>query len=276
MAMKYLSLQSSLSQYLFTNPGSCLVSANLSSLLNAHTWQLLTTEEQNSCLELLPTVDKVRLEDGTHRIIEKFFDHNVFLQDSLRDFQDDLAAGHLLPQQAAKAEQASIDRAAGRADDFKDAQFERYWGEKQKLDSGVVAGETTNLKLTTMIAASLFEVGDVFKYLRTLRDQHGQKVTVEKDCEVVSIHYKASDPKGSSMSFRIAPGRSRYLRAGQDGIVVDKVLSLGALETTCLDIDETIPRQLRTNGNSWKVFRLQRKTTDVGSLFEIRQQNFSA
>lgn len=260
--------------FLFTNPKSCLTTSDLDHLLSEKTWQLLSTAEQRECLSLLPDVDKISQSDGECVLRHSFFQHNLFLQDSLRELQDNLAAGFLLPAEVRKGTEASRDRTNGRADAFKDSQFERFWGEKQKLMAGAIAGDTSNLKLTALVTSGLFEVGDVFKYSRTLAAPDGTRVTVEKECLLLDILAKSAKNVELAMTFRLPAGRERLLLPEREYVEVNQVVSLGTLETACLDTEGTVPRGSRANGNSWKVFRLKRKAMDIGSLFEIRQQAY--
>lgn len=116
---------------LFTHPKSRLVSADLCSMLSSDTWALLTPEDQSECISMLPKVDKIVGHNGQETIRPDFFNHNVFLQESMREFQDRLAAGHLMPSYLKKTKKATADRLAGKADAYKEEQFEEQWGVKQ-------------------------------------------------------------------------------------------------------------------------------------------------
>lgn len=110
--------------FLFSNSKSCLSSANLQNLVNGHTWELLTAEQQAVCRSLLPDVDLVKSESGITEIKHDFFNHNIFLQDALREFQTTLADGRFRPAHLKKLAKASRDRTEGKADKFKDEQYE--------------------------------------------------------------------------------------------------------------------------------------------------------
>lgn len=112
--------------YLFTNPKSCLVNADLLSAVNESTWELLTDEERSVCCSLLPDVDLQKQPNGSVSVRHGFFDHNIFLQDALREFQASLEAGYLRPSHLMEATNATRDRRNGKADKFKEEQFERY------------------------------------------------------------------------------------------------------------------------------------------------------
>lgn len=254
--------------FLFTNPRSCLVTADLTSILTIQTWDLLTPEEQRECLALLPDVDKTEI-NGQQALNHDFFTHNILLQDSIRDFQDRLDAGYMMPSHVKKTIDASRDRLAGKADAFKDEQFERFWGEKQKLDSTLIAGQTTSLTLPSMITSKVFLVGDVFQYSRTFQ-QGKKRIAVEKDCNLIRI---SDEGEPARLTFSIPSGDNKYFRDNDQGVTVE-VNSLAHLETSILDTDAKIGRGERPNGNSWKTFRLKRKVNDLGSLFEVRERAY--
>lgn len=112
--------------FLLTNSKSCLISAKLSTLVCQSTWQLLSSDEQAACEALLPSVDLKTQPDGSTNLSAHFFEHNqLFLQDALREFQDNLAMGQLMPSQRKKVATASSDRRNGRADAYKEEHFER-------------------------------------------------------------------------------------------------------------------------------------------------------
>ena len=76
------------------------------------------------------------------------------------------------------------ERAAGEFDKYKDDQYEEFWGQKQKLAYDVVAGDMTNLKLSVLVKAGLYRVGDIWSFARVFG--RSERVLVEKDVAVSS------------------------------------------------------------------------------------------
>ena len=98
-------------------------------------------------------------------------------------YQQDLAAGRYDPEWLRQAAEAMEQRANGDFDEWKDQEFEEFWGQKQKLDSKAKAGQSGTIKLNRLVEAGLFKEGDIFSYMRTFGRGKG-KITVEKDVKV--------------------------------------------------------------------------------------------
>ena len=75
------------------------------------------------------------------------------------------------------------ERARGDFDDWKEKEFEEFWGQKQKLSTAVLAGESTNLKLEVMVENGLFRVGDEITFCRTI-GKGDNRVWLDKECKV--------------------------------------------------------------------------------------------
>lgn len=106
---------------------------------------------------------------------------------ALRNFQSDLEAGRYKPAWQRQAKQAVRDRAEGKYDDFKEREFEQFWGQKQKINHGLIAGESSKVKLKTLIEHGVVRVGDVWKYSRLVAPKGNKKtgqVLVEKETKV--------------------------------------------------------------------------------------------
>lgn len=73
------------------------------------------------------------------------------------------------------------ERAAGSFDKWKEEQYEEFWGQKQKLIHGVIAGDSSTLKLMKMVDHNCVRVGDTWKFTRTFRFP---PVIVEKEVKV--------------------------------------------------------------------------------------------
>jgi hypothetical protein len=155
--------------------------------------QEFTDEEYDEIIALLPAKDiiypandDVTVPDGKAMINPELFTNTAFKEAAQR-YQQDLVAGKYESDYLAKAAEARKRRMAGEFDNWKDEQFEDYWGQKQKLYSDAVGGASTKIKLAEMIKASVFKLGDVFSMRRHFSDG----LIIRKDA-VVSVHSNLS------------------------------------------------------------------------------------
>lgn len=109
--------------------------------------------------------------------------YNTDFRSGVRQYQLDLAGGRLDPGWLAEADAAMEERAEGKFDSWKEEQFEEFWGQKQKVDSKALAGQSSTVKLNRLIEANLCKVGDRWSYSRVF-GQGKKKVLVEKDFKV--------------------------------------------------------------------------------------------
>jgi len=105
-------------------------------------------------------------------------------RDGIRQVQIDLEAGRYDPEWQRQAAEAMEERAAGKFDGYKEEHFEEWWGQKQKLSSDALAGNSTKMKLDVLVKVGLFRVGDVWSYARGFGKAKGDRVLVEKDVTV--------------------------------------------------------------------------------------------
>ena len=77
------------------------------------------------------------------------------------------------------------ERAAGNFDKFKEQEFEEFWGQKQKVNTKLLAGDVTKVKLGDLIAENTFKVGDVWSYSKG-NGKGKSSFVVEKDVTVRS------------------------------------------------------------------------------------------
>lgn len=185
--------------FLSTNPDSPLVSADLivscqllivpqiahlvqKLLSQPETWAQFSQEE----LEEIGTKfadDVPRNENGSISI--DWLRYNNDWRNAVRLWQADLEAGHLDPEWLRQAAEAMEDRAAGRFDKFKEDEFEQFWGQKQKMDPKMRAGESAALKLDDLIAAKLFREDDFWIYCRGFGFKNSPNhIDIVKDCKV--------------------------------------------------------------------------------------------
>lgn len=104
-------------------------------------------------------------------------------RDAVRQFQVDLQAGRYDPEWLRQAAEAMEERAQGKFDKWKEEEFEEFWGQKQKLDYSVIAGESSRVKLDTLIQKGVVRKGDVWKYTRVF-GRKNERVLVEKEAKV--------------------------------------------------------------------------------------------
>lgn len=110
---------------------------------------------------------------------------NLSFQADVRLFQEDLAAGRYERKWLADA-QSSIDkRAAGKFDSWKEKNREEFWGQKQKIAAGALAGESSQHTLPTLVEGQCFMVGDVWRLNRSrMQEKPLKKIVVEKEARV--------------------------------------------------------------------------------------------
>jgi hypothetical protein len=120
---------------------------------------------------------------------EEFVRYSNNWRDAVRQFQIDLQNGRYDPEWQLQAHQAMKERAAGKFDKFKEEQYEEFWGQKQKIDHGLIAGESSRVKLDTLVKHGIVQVGDVWKYSRTF-GKGPDRVLIEKEVKVRNIIFQ--------------------------------------------------------------------------------------
>lgn len=154
-------------------------------------WNCLDKDEKEEIISLLPAHvyrgPDPPTEDGTETklppIPESFLRYSNHWRDGVRQFQVDLQNGRYDPEWLRQAEEALQERAEGEFDKFKEEEFEQFWGQKQKLNYGVIAGESSRVKLATLIDEGVIRIGDVWKYSRAFGKGAG-RLMVEKEARV--------------------------------------------------------------------------------------------
>lgn len=71
------------------------------------------------------------------------------------------------------------------------------------------------------------------------------------------------------MDFSFPPGTHEIENVDRENVVMEKVLSMGALENRMIREDGRIEGKI-PNGNAIKSIRIVRKGEDIGSVFELR------
>ncbi|KAG5518628.1 hypothetical protein PMAC_002597 [Pneumocystis sp. 'macacae'] len=159
-------------------------------------------------------------------------------------------------------------------DGYRDGQYEQHSSQRQqKVSAELRAGEATTLKLPQMAEMGLFELGDMWKYSRTLgfkqRGKGRDKIEIRKDLQLTGI-----DESTHSLTFLCPSSTNIYFMEGDPGISISNITTPTMLETQILDIDGRTAHSERPNGNAWKSIRVQRRGQDMGTLFEVRMKAF--
>ena len=122
-------------------------------LSQPETWAQFSQEELEGIGATFPE-DVPRNENGSISI--DWLRYNNDWRNAVRLWQADLELGRLDPEWLRQAAEAMEDRAAGKFDKFKEEEFEQFWGQKQKIDYRMRAGESAVLKLEDLIAGKLY------------------------------------------------------------------------------------------------------------------------
>lgn len=229
----------------------------------------------NEYLSILPAIDKIMKteEEIEHAMTNGFFENNLFLQDFIREFQDNYN-GRYDERGGRNAFESRRYRSDNRIDGYKDGIYEQHSNQKQqKVSAELRAGEATTLKLPQMAEMGLFELGDIWKYSRTLgfkqRGKGRDKIEIRKDLQLTGI-----DESTHSLTFLCPSSTNIYFMEGDPGISISNITTPTMLETQILDIDGRTAHSERPNGNAWKSIRVQRRGQDMGTLFEVRMKAF--
>ncbi|KAL8916983.1 MAG: hypothetical protein Q9208_008238 [Pyrenodesmia sp. 3 TL-2023] len=164
-------------------------------------WAEVPDTDKEFIRSLLPPHVELN-DDGS--IPASFWKYNPEFRLDCRSLQEDLRSGRMDPVWQQQAAQAMEERAAGHFDDFKEKEFEEYWGQKQKVEWDVLAGHASKVRLEELLKEELFRVGDVWCFDHTF-GRGGDAIRVEKECKIVSID-------GKSITLAIPPGHLKYAR----------------------------------------------------------------
>ncbi|PLB41125.1 uncharacterized protein BDW47DRAFT_75528 [Aspergillus candidus] len=209
-------------QHLMTSAQSPLVNIDIVKLLaKPDAWNCLDEAEKEEILNLLPEDTHPNrypsADDPDAKIPplpESFLRYSNEWRDGIRQFQSDLEDGRYDPVWVRQAEAAVAERAAGKFDKFKEEEFEQFWGQKQRMDRTIAAGQSSQVKLTTLIEHGVIHEGDVWRYSRSF-SRGRNRVLVEKEVKIVAID-------GSRLSFLMPPGQRTFLSSVQSSPLVSK------------------------------------------------------
>jgi hypothetical protein len=140
-------------------------------LARPEAWDILEEDEKREILALLPAdthpASELPPDSPSAKIPplpESFVRYSNNWRDGIRQFQLDLQNGHFDPEWLREAENARRKREKGDFDSFKEREFEKFWGQKQRTGDSVMSGESSKVKLTQLIEAGVFLVGDVWRF----------------------------------------------------------------------------------------------------------------
>ncbi|KAJ5612704.1 hypothetical protein N7510_005898 [Penicillium lagena] len=180
-------------EQLLTSNRSQLIDIDLVKLLaNPKAWNCLEEDEKREILALLPDgihpnpEPEATPEDPDPKIAplpQSFIRYSNNWRDGIRQFQLDLQNGRYGGAWLRQAEKARQQRTEGDFDAFKEREFEQFWGQKQKVDYKVLTGESSRVKLATLVKEGVILPGDIWKYSNVF-GRHSERVHVEKEAKV--------------------------------------------------------------------------------------------
>ncbi|KAL8999148.1 MAG: hypothetical protein Q9169_001927 [Polycauliona sp. 2 TL-2023] len=193
-------------EQLLTSDKSKLIEIDLHGMLadffsNPNNWTQVSAEDKDFIRDLLPPHTELT-SDGS--IPNDFWKYNSEFRLNCRNLQEDLRTGRMDPEWQTQAQQAMEERATGAFDNFKEREFEEYWGQKQKVDWQYLAGDASKIKLEELLDAGLFREGDVWSFDHTF-GRRNEAITVQKECKIVNMD-------GKSLTFAIPPGQLKFAR----------------------------------------------------------------
>ncbi|KFY33544.1 hypothetical protein V494_07505 [Pseudogymnoascus sp. VKM F-4513 (FW-928)] len=245
------------------NPKSPLVNANLKGLFaNPEAWNILDKETKAKLIGMLPESTHVLDEvDGDVRISENFLKFDQNWAHYLGRAQEDIAEGRNDPIWLEQAAAASEQRADGDFDDWKDNEYEIFWGVKQKLQSNVLTGLSGSIKFDDLVARELIKPGDIFLFQRTIG-----KIFIEKEIKFIEVQ---SSGNKRTLRCSLPPGNSKFSKGDED-IINSEINGPERICKAAIEADGRLKGK-PPNGNSWKTVRVLRNNQDLGTLWDIRQ-----
>ncbi|KAJ5972858.1 uncharacterized protein N7479_002776 [Penicillium vulpinum] len=205
-------------EQLLTSDKSLLIDFDLVKLLaRPEAWNCLEESDKREILDLLPPEVHPEAQatsddpDAKIRPIpDSFIRYSNNWRDGVRQFQLDLQNGRYDPEWLHQAQEARQERKNGDFDDFKEREYEQFWGQKQKSIWRALAGESARVKMGTLIDEGVIQLGDIWKFYYVYGRGSG-RIVIEKE---VRVH----DRDGVKLTFAIPPGERVFLRSNFDKI----------------------------------------------------------
>ncbi|OBT67260.1 hypothetical protein VE03_02651 [Pseudogymnoascus sp. 23342-1-I1] len=245
------------------NPKSPLVNANLKGLFaNPEAWNILDKETKAKLISMLPESTHVLDEvDGELRINESFLKFDQNWAHYLGRAQEDIAEGRNDSTWLEQAAAASEQRTDGEFDDWKDNEYEVFWGVKQKLQSNVLTGLSGAIKFNDLVTRELIKPGDIFLFQRNIG-----KIFIEKEIKFIEV---LGSGNKQTLRCSLPPGASKFSKGDED-IINSEINGPERICKAAIEADGRLKGK-PPNGNSWKTVRILRNNQDVGTLWDIRQ-----
>ncbi|KAF7161204.1 hypothetical protein CNMCM6106_008530 [Aspergillus hiratsukae] len=256
---------------LMTSTTSQLIDIDLVKLLaRREAWDCLEENEKEEILSLLPEnlhPNRESTSDDSEAKIpplpESFLRYSNCWRDSIRLFQLDLQHGRYDPEWQRQAQEAVREREKGKFDRFKEDEFEEFWGQKQKMDKTLTAGQSSQVKLSTLIEHGVVREGDVWKYSRVFGGKGRKKVLVEKEAKILKIN-------GKRLTFAIPSGQRVFLSAVQSPSGQHSAASSQAKD------DEISKPEVPTNGTAKENGEVQGNTDSTRKSRSFRKRKSEA
>lgn len=157
-------------------------------------WTLLDKNAQEKIISMLPDARRTEfvttIQDGTHILNQSALMNNSSWNYFIGCFRDDIELGRNKPAWLQDANTAYMERQVGKYDSWKEKEYEEFWGTRQKLAAGVIAGSSASLKWDDLVERGSFKPGDVFQYNRRVSG-----ILVKKDVEVRLMALPAGDAR---------------------------------------------------------------------------------
>jgi hypothetical protein len=153
-------------------------------------WNCLEENEKQEILALLPPdvhPDAQAAADDPSTNIppipDNFIRYSNNWRDGVRQFQLDLENGRYDPEWLQQAQDAREQRERGEFDNFKEREYEEFWGQKQKVFNRAAAGESARVKLGTLISEGVILLGDIWRFNYVYGRGPG-RIVIEKEVRV--------------------------------------------------------------------------------------------
>lgn len=203
-------------EQLLTSDKSLLIDLDLVKLLaRPEAWNSLEESDKREILALLPPdvhpEAQAASDDPDAKIPpipDCFIRYSNNWRDGVRQFQLDLQNGRYDPEWLRQAQEAREQRENGDFDDFKEREYEQFWGQKQKVGRDATAGESARVKMGTLINEGVIQLGDIWKFYYVY-GRGADRIVIEKEVRVL-------DRDGVKLTFAIPPGERVFLRSNFD------------------------------------------------------------
>ncbi|KAJ5622940.1 hypothetical protein N7490_011545 [Penicillium lividum] len=219
-------------EQLLTSDKSVLIDADLVKLLaSSKAWNYLDEDEKRQILNLLPADIHPNpdppADDPNAKIPplpDSFVRYSNNWRDGIRQFQLDLQHGRYDPEWLRQAEEARQERENGEFESFKEREYEEFWGQKQKLDKRLAAGESGKVKLGTLVEEGAIQIGDVWRF-NYVYGKGAERIVIDKEARV-SFHrmdckswntsltiMQVHEINGSKLTFVMPAGQRVFLNS---------------------------------------------------------------